>query len=272
MFINNLDPVILNLWGLQIRWYGIVYALGFLTLYFFLSFLIKHKSIPNFEKEDIEPFLIGLIITLVLGARFFHCFVYYPVYYFTHPLEILMVWQGGLSFHGALIFMSLWIYYFCKHRNIPFFTLTDFLVFPIALFLAIGRFANFTNGELVGKLTNVSWGVDFENNPNFLGEFRHPTQIYESLKNIFLFMMLLFVKFLQGHFFRKYTPGLMTGIFLIGYGVLRFFIEFLKEGAIILLGLNMGQILSVFVIFFGGFLLYHILAAHKKIKKAHSKK
>lgn len=266
MFVNTINPVIFEHMGLQIRWYGLVYAIAFISLFFYLRYLVNKKYIPNFENEDIEPFLIGTIITLVLGARFFHCFIYYPSYYFKNPLEILMVWKGGLSFHGALIFISLWILYFCKHRKIPLFTLTDYLVFPVALFLAIGRLANFSNGELVGKLTNVSWGVNFENNPKYSGAFRHPTQIYESLKNLFLFLVLLGVKGIQGQIFRKYTPGLMTGIFLIGYGVLRFFIEFLKESTIIILGLNMGQILSIFVILFGAYLLYHILSAKNKLK------
>lgn len=272
MFVNNLDPIIFEIAGLQIRWYGIVYAIGFLTLYFVLNFLIKQKAIPNFEKEDVEPFLIGLIITLVIGARFFHCFIYYPTYYFENPLEILQVWKGGLSFHGAFLFMTLWIWYFCKHRKIPFLTLTDYLVFPIALFLAIGRMANFSNGELVGKLTNVSWGVNFVNNPKYEGSFRHPTQIYESLKNLFLFLVLMSVKFLQGHIFRRYTPGLMTGIFLIGYGILRFLIEFLKESMVIILGLNMGQILSIFVFIFGIYLIYHIYAARNSFVGKEAKK
>jgi phosphatidylglycerol:prolipoprotein diacylglycerol transferase len=238
--------------NLHIRWYGIIYAIGFAYIFLYLQFLTRRKSIENFGTKDVEPFLVGLIMSMVIGARLFHVFVYEFAHYIVRPHEILMVWQGGLSFHGALFFMALWIYYFCKKKKIEMLRLTDYLVVPAALFLSLGRMANFLNGELVGKITNVSWGVKF---PSYEG-FRHPTQIYESAKNFILFTILLGTQFLQGHLFRKYVPGLLTIVFLIGYGLLRFLIEFLKDFESIFLGLNMGQILSLFVIFFGVYLAF----------------
>ncbi len=267
MFYDNLDPIIYSFHGIQIRWYGVVYVLAFLTLYFYLLYLTKSKQIFNFDKKDVEPFLIGLIISMIIGARLFHCFIYYPNYYFKNFFEIFMIWKGGLSFHGALLFVTFWIYYFCKKKKIWFLELTDYLVFPAALFLALGRIANFANGELVGKITNVSWGVDFNNSETYRGVFRHPTQIYESIKNLFLFGFLLCAKYVQGHFFRKYTPGLMTAIFLLGYGFLRFFLEFLKESVIVAIGLNMGQILSIFVFILGLYIAYHLYKTKKQFSK-----
>ncbi|MGM5483497.1 MAG: prolipoprotein diacylglyceryl transferase [Nanobdellota archaeon] len=278
MFVNQLDPVIFEFFGLQIRWYGIVYAAGFIYLYFFLMFLAKHNSIDNFEKDDVEPFLIGLIISMIIGSRLFHTFVYNFIYYITHPLEIIMIWNGGLSFHGALFFIALWIFYYCRKRGIHFFSLTDFLVVPAAFFLAIGRFANFINGELIGVKSNISWAVKFEDYEGF----RHPTQIYESIKNLFLFSSLILIKFVQGRIFRRYVPGLMTIIFLMGYGIMRFFIEFLKEGATVVAGLNIGQILSLAMIIFSVYLIKtlhrlnnefnNMVITHKEEKKRSKKK
>jgi len=272
MFINNINPIFAHIGPLEIRWYGLVYAISFIFLYFYLKFITKKKVIPNFEESEVETFLIGLIITMIIGARLFHCFIYHPHYYFKHPLEIFMIWKGGLSFHGAILFMTMWVYYFAKHRKIHILVLSDFLVFPAALFLALGRMANFVNGELVGKLTNVSWAVNFNNSKAYAGTFRHPTQIYEAFKNLFLFFILAAVKIIQGQIFRQYVPGLMTAIFLIGYGALRFFIEFLKEGATVVLGLNMGQILSVFVIIFGIYLANQIHKINKDLKCNHCSK
>jgi hypothetical protein len=103
---------------LHIRWYGIIYALGFTYIFLYLQFLARRKSIEHFHTSDVEPFLVGLIMSMIIGARLFHVFVYEFAYYIVRPHEILMVWQGGLSFHGALFFMVLWIYYFCKKKKI----------------------------------------------------------------------------------------------------------------------------------------------------------
>jgi phosphatidylglycerol:prolipoprotein diacylglycerol transferase len=249
--------------SLHVRWYGVIYAVGFAFIFMYLSYLARTKAIEHFETTDVEPFLIGLIISMVIGARLFHVFVYETMYYLLHPLEIVMVWNGGLSFHGALLFMGMWIFYFCKKKKIEVLRLTDYLVVPAALFLSLGRMANFINGELVGKITNVSWGVKF---PLYDG-FRHPTQIYESVKNLILFGILFGTQLAQGHIFRKYVPGLLTIIFLIGYGSLRFFIEFLKDFESIFIGLNMGQILSLFVVFLGIYLIFIIRKTHVKFKK-----
>ena len=272
MFVHDLNPVFIQIGFLEIRWYGILYALGFLFLFFFLHHVAKKKHIINFTKEDVEPFLIGLIISVVLGARLFHTMIYEPTIYFADPLRILFIFEGGLSFHGALTFSALWIFYFCKKKHIPFFQLTDYIVLPAAFFLALGRMANFVNAELVGKVTNVSWAVDFsKSNPLYEG-FRHPTQLYEGAKNLFLFTILIILNIYRRSVLKKMPFGIITIIFLLFYGVFRFFIEFLKESGTILLGLNMGQILSVGMLLLAGYLLFVIFKTKKEIEKNASPK
>lgn len=264
MFVNNLNPVIFEVGSLEIRWYGLIYVIAFVSFYFYLRYLAKKNHIENLKVEDVEDYLIGTIIYLVIGARFFHVFIYHPGYYFANPIEILQIWNGGLSFHGALLMIGLWTFYFCRKRKIIFFTFTDYMVFPVAVFLALGRFTNFINGELVGKITQVPWAVKFNNSG--YNDFRHPTQIYESIKNLFLLTILYGVRGMQGYIFRKNVPGLLTAIFLIGYGGLRFIIEFLKEGYTVILGLNMGQILSLATLLFGIYLLKIIIQTRKAVK------
>jgi phosphatidylglycerol:prolipoprotein diacylglycerol transferase len=266
MFVHDINPVLFSILGLEIRYYGVIYALAFLTLFFMLTYIAKKKEIENFSEEDVEPFLVGFIIAVIIGARLFHVFVYYPGYYLQNPADIIKIWEGGLSFHGGFILSSLWIWYFCRKKNIPFFKITDYLVIPAAFFLALGRIANFINAELVGKVTNASWAVQFPGHE----EFRHPTQLYESAKNFILFGTIILLNFGKNIFFRKYVPGLITAIFIIGYGSLRFFIEFLKEGVTVFIGLNMGQILSIFTILFGVYLcivLYKVYNSTKHLEK-----
>jgi phosphatidylglycerol---prolipoprotein diacylglyceryl transferase len=267
MYVHNINPVLFTAFGLEIRHYGVIYALAFLTVFVMLNYLAKKKEIENFGKSDVEPFLVGLIISIIIGARLFHVFVYYPNHYLRNPLEIFMIWAGGLSFHGGLVLGALWIWYFCRKKNIPFFQMTDYLVIPAAFFLALGRIANFINSELVGKVTNASWAVQFPGQE----VYRHPTQIYESIKNFFLFGIIILINFGKNKLFREYVPGLITAIFIIGYGSLRFFIEFLKEGITVFIGLNLGQILSIFTVLFGVYLLYILRKTHKDVKEMEKK-
>lgn len=267
MFVHNINPIMFTIFGLEIRYYGVIYALAFLTVFFILTYIAKKKDIENFNQEDVEPFLIGFIVAIILGARLFHVFIYYPGYYFSNPTDIIKIWEGGLSFHGGFVLSALWTWYFCRKKNIPFFKITDYLVIPAAFFLALGRIANFINAELVGKVTDASWGVQF---PGHEG-FRHPTQLYESAKNFILFGTIILLNFGRNFFFRKYVPGLITAIFIIGYGSLRFFIEFLKEGVTVILGLNMGQILSIFTILFGIYLIFILKKSYETVKTIEKK-
>ncbi len=243
-FIHNLDPVILNLGFLEIRWYGLMYVIGFLIVYFFLKHKIKTKQFEITEKK-LDNLLFILIIAMLIGSRLFAVFVYHPVYYLAHPLEIVMFWKGGLSFHGALLGMIIAGIIWCKKNKFSFFKLADFMVIPVSLAQFFGRIGNFINGELYGKITSLPWAVKFQ---GVVG-FRHPTQIYEALYNLVIFFVLLF--------YSKKNPkkGRVFGLFLILYCIFRFSIEFLKDME--LFGpLTMGQWLSIPMLFFGFWLMF----------------
>jgi len=175
----------------------------------------------------------------------FEIIFYNPVYYFTYPLKMIAIWQGGLSFHGGLAGAFLAAYYFCKKRKIQFLELADIIVIPTALALALGRIGNFLNGELYGRITSLPWGVKFQNAEGF----RHPSQLYESLKNGIIFITLWKVKEI------KRKPGFLFSIFLIMYGTLRFFVEFVREPEVMVSFLTMGQVLSIPMILIGIYLL-----------------
>mgnify|MGYP001594952397 CR=1 FL=1 len=231
MFIQNINPVLISIFGLEIRYYGIVYVLGFLLILYILE---KQREKLNLSNDEVYDYVFYLIIFIVLGARIFEILFYEPLFYFSNPLEMLMIWHGGLSFHGALTGVMTWTYVFAKKKKLHFYDLSDILVVPAALMLFLGRIANFINGELVGKITNLSWGVKFKNYEGF----RHPTQIYESLKNLLIFFALLFLKN------KNLKKGTLTWVFFLFYGTLRFFIEFLKEQTSFIFGLPVTQIFT----------------------------
>ena len=264
MIEHNIDPVLFSIFGLEIRYYGLVYALGLIIIYYFLTYLTKKGDIPNFEPKNVETFVIGLIVMILVGARLFHVFVYSPSNYILNPIDIIKIWEGGLSFHGALTFAALWIWIYSKAKKISFLRLTDALVVPIAFLLGLGRLANFANGELRGIPTNSSLGVIYQDE-NFA---RWPTQLFESAKNFFIFGVLTAMLLLRNVVMRKYIPGLYTAIFLISYGAIRFMIEFLKEGRDVLLNLNTGQLLSLATVVVGiGVLWWRQRFKNKQTKK-----
>src|SRR3989338_1645725 len=189
MFMHNINPVLLRLGPFEIRYYGLFYVLGFVMAYFIIDYLAKKKKI-SLSKDDIADFLLYIIVGTVLGARIFYIIFYNLPFYLSNPFEMLAVWHGGLSFHGGLIGSVIAWFYFCKRKKIDFYEIADITVIPLALGLALGRIGNFINGELYGRITDVPWAVKF---PDAEG-FRHPSQIYESLKNFFIFGVLFFIR------------------------------------------------------------------------------
>lgn len=235
MFINNINPVLLSTFGMEIRYYGIVYVIGFLLMLFILS---KQRNNLKITKDDVYDYLFYLIIFTIIGARLFEILFYEPSFYFKNPLQMIMIWKGGLSFHGGLTGILLWTYIFTKKKKINFYDLSDILVIPAAFMLFLGRIANFINGELVGKITSLPWAVKF----NGYEGYRHPTQIYEAVKNLIIFFSLLFLKN------KNLKKGELTWLFVLFYGILRFFIEFLKEQDSFFFGLPVTQVLSSLMI------------------------
>jgi len=187
MFTHNIDPVLLTLGPLEIRYYGLFFVLGFILAYFILKHL-SNKGLVKMSVCEIEDLLFYVGVGGILGARLFYVLVYNLPFYLDNPLQILAVWQGGLSFHGSLIGGLIGVYYFTKKHKFNFLDMLDALSIPLILGLAIGRIGNFINGELFGPKTNLPWCVDFGDG------CRHPSQIYESIYSFFIFGVLWILK------------------------------------------------------------------------------
>jgi phosphatidylglycerol:prolipoprotein diacylglycerol transferase len=243
MFIHNINPILISIFGLEVRYYGLVYVIGFLLALFVL---LNQRNKINLSKEEVYDFIFYSIIFIIVGARLFEILFYNPSYYFSNPLQMLMIWKGGLSFHGGLTGVIIWIFIFIKKKKLKFYDLSDILVIPAAFVLCIGRIANFLNAELVGRITNLPWAVKFSNYEGY----RHPSQIYEALKNLFIFFVLFFLKN------KRLKKGTLTWLFVFMYGVLRFLIEFVKEPESLILGIPTGQLLSLIMIVVGGYFLF----------------
>jgi phosphatidylglycerol---prolipoprotein diacylglyceryl transferase len=243
MFYHTINPDLLTLGPFHIRFYGIVYALGFLIAYFILQQLAKKEAIKNFTVKDVEMYLLFLVLGVIVGARLFEIIFYDPAYYFSQPLKMLYIWEGGLSFHGGLVGAFLVTYLYCKKKKTSFYDLADVLVLPTAVMLGFGRIANFINGELYGTKTTVAWCVDYSKNQYLYNPpdgCRHPSQLYESAKNFFIFFVLLSL-----HARKKLFPkGFLFWLFIFLYGLLRFMTNFWRDDPR-WFGLSMGQYLSL---------------------------
>ena len=219
MFINNFDPVAFEIFSLEIRWYSLSYIIGLLFgWYFAKNKLIKDST----QKEYFDDYLTYLIISIILGGRLGYVIIYDPIYFISNPVEIIKIWQGGMSFHGALIGIIIGTYFFCKNKNQNIFIYLDVVAVcsPVGIFL--GRVSNFINSELYGIETNVSWSVKFIKIDDLN---RHPSQIYEAIFEgviLFIILRMLFNRL-------RNTPGIISGYFLILYSFFRFVIEFFRE-------------------------------------------
>lgn len=253
MFIHNIDPVLWSFGPFQIRYYGLFFVLGFVIAYFLVNYLAKRKKL-SITKEDIADLFLYVIVGTILGARVFYVLVYNLPFYLDNPSEIIAIWHGGLSFHGALIGAVIAILIFTKKKNIDFYEIADLSVIPLALGLALGRLGNFTNGELYGRITDVPWAFRF---PDAEG-LRHPSQIYESFKNFIIFLALWAIKD------KKLPKGFMFWLFVVMYSILRFIAEFFREPdpqlGFIMGFLTMGQVLSIVMLAVG---LYFLRKVYK---------
>ena len=250
MYTHDLNPVLVDFGIIAIRWYSLAYIFGIIIGWWFGKKIISHVLKNNSHKFKLEDFddLIGyLIISIIIGGRIGYVIFYNFEYYISNPSEIIKVWEGGMSFHGALIGIIIATYLFSKKKESPFFLLDIIVcVAPIGIFF--GRIANFINGELVGKVTNVSWSVIF---PLIDSLPRHPSQLYEAiLEGIILFLILNIL------IFKKiYKVGISSCLFLIFYGIFRITSEIFREpdtqiGYIFDL-FSMGTLLSVFMVLSG---------------------
>ena len=258
MFFHNINPILLEIGPLQIRYYGLIWAIGFVIAYFLIYYLAKRRQL-SITKDDVADFLIYEIIGIVLGARLVYVIVYNPIFYIQNPFEIIALWHGGLSFHGGLLGAIVASYLFCKRKKIEFYDLADIAVIPVALALALGRLGNFMNAELYGRIANVPWCIDYSKNQfaeNLPSGCRHPSQIYASIKNLTIFAVLWFIKD------KKLPKGFMFWSFIALYGLFRTFIEFFRapdeQIGFIFKYFTMGQLLSFPLFLFGLFMLYRL--------------
>ena len=251
MFTHNLDPILLDFGFMTIRWYSLAYIAG-ITIGWWLGKKIIIKKFQNtsqkFDLREFDDLITYLIISIIIGGRIGYIIFYNLKYYISNPSDIIKIWKGGMSFHGALIGIIIATYLFSKKRKISSFFLLDIIacVSPIGIFF--GRIANFINGELVGKATNFSWGVIF---PAVDKLPRHPSQLYEAfLEGIILFFILnIFI------FKKNYKTGMCSAFFLIFYSFFRIISELFREpdpqiGLLFNL-FSMGTILSFFMILAG---------------------
>jgi phosphatidylglycerol:prolipoprotein diacylglycerol transferase len=244
-----IDPVALDLGFFQVRWYALAYIVGLLLAWRYLLYLVRLPP-KTMERKDADDLLVWMALGVILGGRLGYVAFYKPGYYLDYPLEILQLWQGGMSFHGGLLGVVVAGLWFCRQRNLRVWQVGDLIACcgPIGLFL--GRIANFINGELYGRVTDAAVGMVF---PGGGPLPRHPSQLYEAMLEGLVLFVLLAVLVHRESIRRR--PGLISGVFLIGYGLARSAAEVFREPdahlGFILGPVTMGQLLSVPMIVIG---------------------
>ncbi len=240
MQFPKIDPVFFHLGPVEFRWYGLMYVVSFIVAYFLITLNVKRKGIA-LSKDDVADLVFYLALGVILGGRIGYILFYNLSYYMEHPLKILAVWEGGMSFHGGLVGTVLSTLYFVRKKKIAFFQLADLCVPVVPIGLGLGRLGNFINGELYGRVTGVPWGMVF---PGGGIEPRHPSQLYEAiLEGPVLFAILWLVQRKQ-----NLPVGVVFWGFVALYGAFRFLVEFTREPdpqlGYILANFSMGQMLS----------------------------
>ena len=255
------DPIALQIGPVAIRWYGLMYVVAFVLVLVLGRIQARRAMLTGWRAHDVDDMLFYGVFGVILGGRLGYVLFYKPMYYLEHPLEIFAVWQGGMSFHGGFLGVLIALWFYAQRRRKPWLDVTDFVAPLVPLGLAAGRLGNFINGELVGRATDVPWAMVF---PQVDSVPRHPSQLYQlGLEGLLLFVIL------WTYASRHRPMGAVSGLFLLGYGVLRFVAEFAREPdnflGYLALGLTMGQWLSVPMIVAG---LAMMVWAYRRAGKA----
>ncbi len=242
----QIDPIIFQIGPLAIRWYGLMYLLGFGAAYMLILHLSRLRNLA-LTKDGVSDLLFYGVLGVVLGGRLGYVLFYNPAQYFARPLEIFAVWQGGMSFHGGLLGVVIACVVFCWRRKLPILLVGDVVTTSATIGLGLGRIGNFINGELWGRVTDQPWGIIF---PGGGPLPRHPSQLYEAvLEGLVLFILLYLLHR------RKVAEGVPFFCFFIGYGLFRFLVEFVRQPdahlGFLWGGATMGQLLSLPMICFG---------------------
>jgi phosphatidylglycerol:prolipoprotein diacylglycerol transferase len=246
MTFPQFDPVIVHLGPLALRWYGLMYLLGFIAAYALIRHLSDLRKLP-LDRDGASDLLFYCALGVVAGGRLGYVLFYQPGWYLQHPLEAFAIWQGGMSFHGGLIGVVAATLFFCRRRKLSILATGDVLVTASTVGLGLGRIGNFINGELWGRPTDLPWGMVF---PGGGPAPRHPSQIYQALlEGVLLFVLLYWLHR------RKVTIGVVFFTFFLGYGVFRFLVEFVRQPdahlGFLWGGATMGQLLCLPMIAFG---------------------
>jgi phosphatidylglycerol:prolipoprotein diacylglycerol transferase len=257
----GLKPTVFNIGWFQLRWYSVAYLAGIFIGYWYLLKLLKQPGAPM-ARRHADDLVFYSALGIILGGRLGYVLFYNLPFYLDHPIDILKLWDGGMSFHGGVIGTSLGIIYLAHKEKLPWLRIHDYVACCVPFGLFFGRLANFVNQELWGAVTSVPWAIRFEEITPYgklLGPPRHPSQLYEAgLEGLVLFGILSFL------FWRtqaRYQPGKLVGAFIFFYGIFRFGIEFIREpdsqlaGFAQATGLHMGQWLTVPMILGGIYLM-----------------
>jgi len=242
----QIDPIIFQIGPLAVRWYGLMYLLGFGAAYLLIGHLSRLRNLA-LNKDGISDLLFYGVLGVVLGGRLGYVLFYNPAQYLSRPLEIFAVWQGGMSFHGGLLGVVAASVIFCWRKKLPILLAGDVLATSATIGLGLGRIGNFINGELWGRVTDQPWGIVFPGGGSLP---RHPSQLYEAtLEGLVLFIILYLLHRL------KVAEGVPFFSFFVGYGLFRFLVEFVRQPdahlGFLWGGATMGQLLSLPMIVFG---------------------
>jgi phosphatidylglycerol:prolipoprotein diacylglycerol transferase len=261
----GLDPIALDLGFFQIRWYSLAYLAGILIGWWYLLKLLARPGAPM-AKRHADDMVFYATLGIILGGRLGYVLFYRPEFYFSDPIQIVRLWDGGMSFHGGVIGTSIGILYMARKNGLNWLRVHDYIACCVPFGLFFGRLANFVNGELWGRgPTDVPWAMVF---PSGGPVARHPSQLYEAgLEGILLFLILWFLFWKTD---ARYQPGKLVGTFLLGYGLARFTVEFFRQPDLGLenlsWGLSMGQTLTVPMIVGGAYLIATAKARRQRVE------
>ena len=254
-----IDPILIEIGPFAIRWYALAYVVGIVLGWRYTIRLARHSP-AGIEVRDIDDYIVWLTLGIIIGGRLGYTMFYKPGYFLAHPLEILATWQGGMSFHGGLLGVLIATALFARRRQISLFSLGDIICAAVPIGLLLGRIANFVNGELFGRASDVPWAMVFPHGGPYA---RHPSQLYEAaLEGVVLLAILAWLAYRTRALER---PGLIAGVFFAGYGTARIIVEFFREPdshlGFLAAGATMGQLLSLPLVIFGAWLIHRAMKA-----------
>ncbi|MGB5687532.1 MAG: prolipoprotein diacylglyceryl transferase [Candidatus Electrothrix sp.] len=254
----KIDPILFSLGPFHVRWYGLMYIIGFLACYLLVSYQAKKFKWDRLL-DHLDNLNIAIVAGVVLGGRLGYVLFYNLPYFLKHPLEIFATWQGGMSFHGGALGVLIALAIYSKRHNLDAWKIVDIYTVTAPIGVGLGRLGNFINGELYGRATDLPWGLVFP----YGGPFpRHPSQLYEAfLEGVIMFIVLWLLKGKpwqtgqDGKQLSGWPHGSMTALAMILYGFFRFLVEFVREPdahlGTVLFGMTMGQVLSMVLVGMG---------------------